>query len=177
MGYHGASTRSIGAAAELTIGAVHHHFGSKSDLYIACVEEADARIRDLIQRATAAATVGGLEGAARAAVEGLRDQRVSLAIRLVARKVWEDPEGEIAERLKSHGGSLDRGAATIATMTQMSPLRARIRVQAAIFILARFALSPAHERKFVTGMDSVDEATVALEDELVSTLLHIITKP
>jgi len=177
LGYHGASTRAIGAAADLTIGAVHHHFGSKGDLYQACVEEADERLAGLIQETMATfAKEGSLEDATRVAVRALGDSKLSLAIRLVARKVWEDPEGEIQARLTSHGGSLFRGAEIVSQARKIPLLQARIRVQAAVFVLARFALSPAEERSFVTGEDDVDKATAILEEELVATLLHIVTK-
>lgn len=172
VGYHGASTRSIGAAADLTIGAVHHHFGSKSELYAACAEEADARLAALIKRAMAA---GDLSKAARVGVEALREESISLAFRLVARKVWEDPEGEIEDRLRSHGGALQAGGAIIAQLTGVTELRARMRVQAAVFVLARFALSPDEERRFLTGAKSDEKARTLLEDELVATLIHIVS--
>lgn len=172
VGYHGASTRSIGAAADLTIGAVHHHFGSKAELYAACAEEADARLAALITRAMAA---GKLDKAARVSVEALRDESISLAFRLVARKVWEDPEGEIEDRLRSHGSALQAGGVLIAKLTGVSELRARMRVQAAVFVLARFALSPVEERRFITGAKSEAKALAMLEDELVATLIHIVS--
>lgn len=172
VGYHGASTRSIGAAAALTIGAVHHHFGSKAELYTACAEEADARLGALISRCMA---TGDLAKAARVAVEALRDESISLAFRLVARKVWEDPENEIEDRLRSHGSALHTGGALIAKLTNVSELRARMRIQAAVFVLARFALSPMEERRFITGAASDEDARVLLEDELVATILHIVS--
>jgi AcrR family transcriptional regulator len=171
-GYHGASTRSIGAAADLTIGAVHHHFGSKAELYSACAEEADARLGSLIERAMMA---GDLAKAARVSVEALRDESISLAFRLVARKVWEDPEGEIEDRLRTHGGALQAGGSLLAKLTGVSELRARMRVQAAVFVLARFALSPVEERRFITGAKTEEAALTLLEDELVATLLHIVS--
>ncbi|MEM7609503.1 MAG: TetR family transcriptional regulator, partial [Myxococcota bacterium] len=147
LGYAGASTRAIGAAASLTLGAVHHHFGSKGDLYVSCILEADARLRRLIAEAFSAAGTGSAEDAVIAAVRGLRNPAYRTAFRLVARRVWEDPEGAVEERLSAHGDALDRGAVLLRQMRpSLTDLGARIRIQAAVYVLARFAIAPERER-------------------------------
>ena len=177
LGYHGASTRTIGSAADLTIGAVHHHFGSKGELYQACIEEADVRLNALIQQALKTFLEGGgLNAAVRHVVaEALRNESVALAFRIVARQVWEDPEGTIHARLDSHGGTLVQGAEMISKAQNIPLLQARIRIQAAVFCIARFALSPKDERMFLTAKKTAKSAIDALEEELTETLVHLVT--
>lgn len=53
-GYHGVSTRRIAEATKLNISTVHHHVGSKRDLYLAVVDrlyEVEARlIQEVLER-------------------------------------------------------------------------------------------------------------------------------
>lgn len=50
-GYESARLEDIGEVAGVTRGAIYHHFGSKSDLYMALVEDASAQGGTVIQLA------------------------------------------------------------------------------------------------------------------------------
>lgn len=60
-GFDGISTRQLAAAAGLNIATVHHHFGSKRDLYLAVVErlcEEDERLVDSLVEAIDDSVIG-----------------------------------------------------------------------------------------------------------------------
>lgn len=49
-GYAATRVEDIARKADVTIGAIYHHFDGKSDLYIALVEKGDAKTNQLAQR-------------------------------------------------------------------------------------------------------------------------------
>ena len=49
-GYTATRVEDIARQANVTTGAIYHHFGGKSDLYIALVEQGDARANQLAQQ-------------------------------------------------------------------------------------------------------------------------------
>lgn len=52
-GYAATRVEDIAEQADVTIGAIYHHFGGKSDLYIALVERGDAKTNRLAQQVIA----------------------------------------------------------------------------------------------------------------------------
>lgn len=52
-GYAATRVEDIAKQADVTIGAIYHHFGGKSDLYIALVEQGDAKTNHLAQQVIA----------------------------------------------------------------------------------------------------------------------------
>ena len=50
-GYESTRLEDIAQEAEVTRGAIYHHFGKKADLYMALIEDASAQGEDLIQKA------------------------------------------------------------------------------------------------------------------------------
>jgi AcrR family transcriptional regulator len=57
-GIDGASVREIARGADVSLAMVHHYFGSKDDLYAACVAAMDAEL-DELQRSLAAELAQG----------------------------------------------------------------------------------------------------------------------
>jgi TetR/AcrR family acrAB operon transcriptional repressor len=49
-GYAATRVEDIARQADVTVGAMYHHFGGKSDLYIALVEKGDAKTNQLAQQ-------------------------------------------------------------------------------------------------------------------------------
>lgn len=74
-GYAGVSTEEIVRAAQVTRGALYHHFSSKSDLFLAVFEDAQREIADRIEQAATAASDpwAGLLAGSRAFLEASID--------------------------------------------------------------------------------------------------------
>jgi AcrR family transcriptional regulator len=53
QGYHPARLQDIAEAADVTRGAIYHHFGSKADLYITLIRDASELFNDVIAKAIA----------------------------------------------------------------------------------------------------------------------------
>jgi TetR/AcrR family acrAB operon transcriptional repressor len=53
QGYHPARLQDIAEAANVTRGAIYHHFGSKADLYIILIKEASEQFNEVIAKTIA----------------------------------------------------------------------------------------------------------------------------
>lgn len=174
LGYHGASTRTIGAAADLTIGAVHHHFGSKVKLYSACVDEAHERVAKMFQTAFLTFQSEGLEGTVRSSLKSLRDPYYALAARLSARHGWENLEEVIPQRIEREGERLNLGAAALSKLTGINLVQARLRLDAATRTISRIAAVPEAQHCFLAGVDDPEEARKIVEDEVAQMLMYLL---
>lgn len=104
-GYHGVSTRQIGAATGLNIATIHHHVGSKRNLYLRVIEELFEQEEQII-----GGLLGEIEAIEHLTVEAFGDgvKRLIVEIvrlaqkhphrqRLYARR-WLEVEDELRER-------------------------------------------------------------------------------
>jgi AcrR family transcriptional regulator len=104
QGYHGTSTRQIAAAAGLNIATVHHHVGTKRDLYLRVIERLCAEDRAMID-----AWLSEWPAGAALDAPALRDVLLRLLDRLIDRmrehpervrlylRRWLEPRDELTE--------------------------------------------------------------------------------
>lgn len=175
LGYHGASTRTIGSAANLTIGAVHHHFGSKAKLYTACVDEAHQRVTKMFQTALSKFQETGLEGTVKSTLESLRDPHFALAARLTARHGWENLEEVIPQRIEREGQTRNLGAAALCKLTGMNMVQARLRIGVATRTVARIAAVPAAQHCFLADEKNPEKARKVVEAEVAKMLVDLLS--
>ena len=184
----GASFRDIAAAAEVSIGTVHHYFGGKDALHRACI---DAMYDDLsslqdtlwpaVQEASAQETV---QVAVHASFAFARSHRQSLV--LLMREVVRRGELDEARRTNQHRPFLDRASALLSARTGTAPERCRLALQSTVHLVVRYALSSDRDLLMFAGLGedggaaAVAEAIRRIEAQLVRFVhaeLNIVEPP
>lgn len=169
-----ASIRDIARNANVSLAMVHHYYGSKDELYGACIDEMYVELGGLRARLES-----GLDGETelplvldRAVRTGFRFAREhQTAVRLLLRNVVTegglDPKREremqgpfLAEISELLGSSLGRPGTEL-----------RLPLQSVVALTARYAVSSERELALVAGLDRSrgDDALRAVEDHLVET--------
>ncbi|MAQ19087.1 MAG: hypothetical protein CMN30_30345 [Sandaracinus sp.] len=164
------SVREIAKGAGVSLAMVHHYFGSKDDLYAACI---DAMYEDLgTFRDTmfaAAAQADGVESVLDEAIRaGFRFARSHQAtMRLMMRRVVA--AGAIdAERVDTFlVPFLDQASALVAAATGRPKELLRLPLQSMVFLTGRYAIADEKELMLIAGVASPEAAVAAVEDHLV----------
>lgn len=186
------SIRAIAKDAGVSLAMVHHYFGSKDDLYAACVDSMYTQLAEL-RGTIEAALLSGLgaqpklhlvsHGAAppttpRTAIDRAVRTCYRFALehenqlRLVMRTVID--EGEIpAER---------RDEVLIPFLAQAGPLFAtgrpltatRLALQSVVFLIVRFALSSNDELLVIAGGGTKKSIHTLVEDHLVASAIALL---
>jgi AcrR family transcriptional regulator len=152
-GERGASIRDIAREAGVSLAMVHHYFGSKDQLYAACVEAMYVELEGLRDELLAAVAAGGDAAALvdRAVVTCFRFARSHRpALKLVMRVVVDTGEVPPDRRDAFLLPFLDQASLWL-TPAGAEPARTRVAVQAVTFAVVRFALSTDAELRAVLG--------------------------
>ncbi|MCA9631333.1 MAG: TetR family transcriptional regulator [Myxococcales bacterium] len=182
LGLGGVSVRDIARGAGVSLGMVHHYFGSKDELYQACVdsmyEELHGMRAELLSRLKGADSVSELiDDAVRVSFHFAREHQTS--IRLLMRTVVEHGElGPVQQRalqlpfLEEISGAL--GDATGRSITEL-----RLATQSVTFLVSRYALSSDHELRVLTGMHkgSFKAVLAEVESHLAGAALSLLDLP
>ncbi len=177
-----ASVRQVAKGADVSVGMVHHYFGSKDELYQACVDAMYVELGTL--RAEIAEQLGKTAG------EGLREVvagaiRVGFrfararqrAMRLMMRQVVATgalDTGRVDEFLLPF---LDQASKILAPLLGAEPSALRLPLQSHVFLNGRYAIADDHELMLVTGAKSTEAALVLVEDHLVEQLFATLGFP
>lgn len=162
------SIRQIAKDAGVSLGMVHHYFGSKDALYTACVDAMYGELAELQATLLAAAAVH--TGSQRDLIDEVVRTcfRFALshepAVRLVMREVVETKEIPEARRTGFLLPFLEVGTALF------SGPNVRLGLQSVVFLIVRFSLSSVSELEALVGADDLTEAQ--LLDEVESHLVH-----
>jgi AcrR family transcriptional regulator len=167
-GFDGVSIRKIAGGAGVTLATVHHYFGSKDDLYQACIETMYAQMVELQPRLIEAVSAGGEEGAidriVRQAFRFARDHQVQM--RLLMRQVMGAGELDPDRRERLQVPFLDRVSEIVGGLSGRPAGEVRLSLQTITFVIARYAISSERELELFTGRTG-DAGAAAIEDHLV----------
>jgi AcrR family transcriptional regulator len=163
------SVRDIAQGAGVSLAMVHHYFGSKDDLYGACVDamyEELAELRAHLTDALAGSPVDTiLEDAVRAAFRFARERRTTMRLmmrRVVARGALD--EGRVDTFLLPF---LEQASTLVSAATGRDPSSLRLPLQSLVFLNGRYAIAEESELMLVTGAPDPEAALRAVEDHLV----------
>jgi AcrR family transcriptional regulator len=170
-GVDGVSIRAIASAAGVTLATVHHYFGSKDELYAACVDSMYAEL--VAMRAPLAEAIAGtgdpdidvlVDRVVREAFRFARAHQTEM--RLLLRQVVSAGELPDDRRLQGQVPFLDQIAALIGARVPRPAAQIRLTLQSIAFLVARFAISSERELELFTQTRG-DAALAAVEDHLV----------
>lgn len=169
-GFDGVSIRRIAAGAGVSLAMVHHYFGSKHDLFEACIDsmyEDIAALRPQLMATLGGAAAGGrdvVEAVVRAAFTFAREYQT--AGRLLLRQVVG--AGELDERRREafQAPFLDEVSGLLARALGRPPAALRLPIQSIVILVSRFAVGTQRELELFSGQ-SGDAAVAAVEDHLV----------
>ena len=163
------SMRQIAGEAGVSLGTVHHYFGSKAKLYDACIEamyEELATLRDglLGEFGAGKPTLQIVEEGIRGAFRFVRDHQS--AVRLIMRDVVDVGEVDPERRKRFVKPALDHGVALLQPILRREELDVRLTLQSFVNVLVRYAISTEAELAHVTALPK-KKALGAVEDHLV----------
>ncbi len=184
-GVDGASMREIAREASVSMATVHHYFGSKADLYEACVRTMYEEMSELRHEIEAAysPTMSPRDWVAAAVRRSYAFARRHRAATQLMMRAWLDTGELDAQKREQHLlPFLERGVEILAPLFQRPPERVRMTLLALNYLVPRFALTSSRELAMVTGDAEAgsDEAIARVEDYLVwmaCTQLGIPTDP
>jgi AcrR family transcriptional regulator len=173
------SMRKIAGEAGVSVAMVHHYFGSKADLYRACVAGIYRELNEL--RSELEATFSGannvdevLEIAVRRTYRFAREHHsvVQLLMRTVLDTGALDPE----HREQVQIPFLERGSALLASLLGRPIKDARLRLLSITYLVVRFALNTREEQARITmapaagvaGSNDEADPDSVVEDHLVA---------
>lgn len=170
------SMRTIAGEAGVSVAMVHHYFGSKAELYRACVSGIYTELNELrgeLEAAFADASDADqvLESAVRRTYRFAREHRsvVQLLMRTVLDTGALDPE----HREQVQIPFLERGSTLLASLLGRPVKEARLRLLSITYLVVRFALNTSEEQARitmapVTGTDDEADPDGVVEEHLVA---------
>lgn len=176
-GFGETSMRDIAGAAQVSLATVHHYFGSKDELYRACLdamyEELQALRGELTTKLTEATSLREIiEQAVRATFRFAREHRA--AVQLSMREVVDTGELPEERRTGMLLPFLDDGAALLAQLTGEPEAHVRLVLLSMNHLIARYALTTARELQVITKIKGEPRAERSIEDHLVDVALHLL---
>lgn len=168
-GVDGTSVRDIASAAGVTVGTVHHYFGSKDGLHRACVDAMYAELGTLRQELFAAVGGGGhpiedlIPRAMRATFRFAR--RHQDAVRMLLREAVNAGEVPAERRDAWLIPFLDQGSELLAAALGCGVGHARASIQTLSHITTRYALTSERELALICGVES--DGFEAIEQHLI----------
>jgi AcrR family transcriptional regulator len=185
------SIRDIAGGSGVTLATVHHYFGSKEDLYQACIDAMYSELEQLKGELQTAVSEGG-------ATEAILEQTVrtmfrfgrshQVALRLLLRDVLDTGAMRRDRRERHQLPLLADGEKLLSVvMPAESPREIRLVIQSINHLIVRYSLTAVVELALICGMrvdeDALDEAalaeledaaTGAVEDHLVAVTQAIV---
>jgi AcrR family transcriptional regulator len=153
------STRALAKSAGVSLATLHHHFGTKHDLYLACVEamySAFGGLRDEVAGS-------GVDSPRAWVVETvLMSYRFACAHRAAVRLTTRDAieQGSVSRERQREVllPALAQGAEVLAHWTGEDELELRLVLRSVAFLVIRYALVSPDELTAVVGQDLNEEA-------------------
>jgi AcrR family transcriptional regulator len=172
------SIRAIAHEAQVSLAMIHHYFGSKDELYQACVESMYVELgglRTSLLKLIPEALDASLEREQREARfidaivrAGWRFSRQHRsAMRLVMRDVIDQGEVPLARQQAFLLPFLEQAGNLFAEGTQRPVSLIRTSLQGLVFMLVRYCLSNDEELMLVTLAPNPSEALIQIENHLV----------
>jgi AcrR family transcriptional regulator len=171
------SIRAIAAASGVTLATVHHYFGSKEQLYDACVRAMYTELEELRTEVTQAFVQ--IEG-----VDDLIEQTVRTsfrfawdhrgAIRLLMRTIIDAGHMDPIHRSQVHLPFLDQASKLLGRAFDRKRNEMRLTVQSMMHLVVRYALTDASELALIAGTQNEERAIAAIEDHLVAVSLSLL---
>ena len=163
------SMRQIAGGAGVSLGTVHHYFGSKARLYDACIEAMYEKLGEMRVKLAERVVEAGdpksvLEEAMRTAFRFTREHQS--AVRLIMRDVVDVGEVDPERRARFVAPSLDQAVVLLESILGWPKLEVRLMLQSLINTVGRDAISTEAELAHMTGLAESD-ALQATEDHLV----------
>ncbi len=177
QGSDGVSIRKIAAAAGVSLAMVHHYFGSKEDLYNACIDSMYDQMVALRPKLTAALAVGGsLEDiAARMVGDAFRFARAhQVAGRLLLRQVVGAGELDKTRQELMQLPFLEQASTLLGMMTNRPPQQLRLPLQTLTFAIARYGIATQADLEMFSG-ETGDAAVDAAEKHLIDTAILLFS--
>ena len=182
------SVRAIAHEAQVSLAMIHHYFGSKDELYQACVESMYTELSGLknsLLNLLPQALDASLDRKSRESqfIEALIRAGWQFAIahrsalRLVMRSVIDEGEVPLARQEAFLLPLLEQAGAIFTEGTQRPLGLIRASLQGLVFMLVRYALSNDSELMTVTQADTPDEAIALIEDHLVGMAQNLLVLP
>jgi AcrR family transcriptional regulator len=182
------SVRAIAHEAEVSLAMIHHYFGSKDELYQACVESMYLELSGLktsLLQLIPQALDASLDRHSResqfieAIVRGGWQFAIvhRSALRLVMRNVIDEGEVPLARQEAFLLPLLDQAGAIFVEGTQRPLGLIRASLQGLIFMLVRYALSNDSELMTVTQAQSSQDALAQIENHLVQMAQSLLVLP
>ncbi len=176
------SIRQIAKEAEVSLGMVHHYFGSKDELYEACIESMYTELLLLRETLVAEALAGGSvsELIDRAVRAGFRFARAHQpAVRLVMRAVVDKGMLDEARQESFQKPFLDQASVALGALLGKEPQPLRLVLQSLNFIVVRYALGRLEELTLIAGVPASrsKEALARVEAHLVETAHAMLGLP
>jgi AcrR family transcriptional regulator len=163
------SVRDIAKVAGFTLATVHHYFGTKEQLYDACIQamylELETLRGSLEPAIRARTTLELVEQTVRASFRFALAHRG--AIRLLMRTVIDTGHLEPTRRQNVHLPFLERGGIVLAAAFDRDPNEMRLVVQSMMHLIVRYALTAPDELAMLSHADSEESAILSIEDHLV----------
>jgi AcrR family transcriptional regulator len=172
------SIRQIGAAAGVTLATVHHHFGTKDQLYQACVEamygELEA-LRGELEPLVAKATEPSerLSEVVRTCFVFARRHRG--AIRFLLRTVVDTGAMDRGRLDRVHLPFLEQSSALLAAIFEVPQLEARFLAQSLMHLVVRYAITEDSELIKVAGQAPSDKGALKRAEAEVAAHLAVLT--
>lgn len=179
-GIDGVSIREIGRGAGVTLSTVHHYFGTKDQLYAACIDLMYSRLARLREELSEVAL--GAEASPEAKVDAMTRKAFRFArahrsaIRLLLRSVVAAGQLDEERQREVQGPLLDAASEVLGALAGRPAEQVRLAVQNCVFVVSRNAISSSEEIRLVTGLDDVEEGLRLLEDELAATVVRTIVR-
>ncbi|MEZ4371104.1 MAG: TetR/AcrR family transcriptional regulator [Polyangiaceae bacterium] len=182
LGLGGVSVRDIARSAGVSLGMVHHYFGSKDELYQACVDSMyqelhGMRAELMAQLKTASSVEQLISDAVRVSFHFAREHQTS--IRLLMRTVVEHGELGPVQQQALQLPFLEEISGALASATGKSLTELRLATQSTTFLVSRYALSSDHELRVLTGLPkgSFKPVLAAVESHLARAALSLLGLP
>lgn len=169
------SIRRIAAASGVSLATVHHYFGSKEQLYEACIQSMYVELAELRDELTGAVdTPAAVEPILRSCFRFAWAHRG--AIRLLMRTIIDAGHMEPERRALVHLPFLAEAAEHLRRLFDHPRDRMRLTVQSMIHLVVRYALTDAEELMMLTVADDEEGALKAVEDHLVDCAFRLLNE-
>ena len=193
-GTAGTSLRSVARDASVSLAAIHYHFGTKDQLYEACMATlycslADglAPMRELFTRLSAQVDEASIDARTFTVMldDLVRDafrfaREYSPQLRLIMRPLVEHGEMDARWRETTLLPFFEHATQALAAVTNRPITEQRFAVQSVVAVGMRYALSSPRELAQLNGLvavtDEVDEATEALAIEATADQLVFLAR-
>jgi AcrR family transcriptional regulator len=178
------SIREVARLAEVSLAMVHHYFGSKDELYQACIESMYGELAGLREQLLSEMTGVGdhrtlIERAVRVGFRFARDHQI--AVRLLLRTIVDSGKFDAERRDKYLLPFLGTTSVALAAITNKDPEQLRLSIQSLVFLVVRYAISDGEELSLLANTQTSDERkpqTIAMvEDHLVFCAQQLLFAP